>query len=74
MALGARMVAKVPPLEGEKEGTCFEKSSYVGLHSIYVVHTWSTMNYIHAVQTESSRSGHGIAMHIKACIKVRTFR
>ena len=31
------------------------------------------MNYIHAVQTESSRSGHGIAMHIKACIKVRTF-
>ena len=36
MALGARMVAKVPPLEGEKEGTCFEKSSYVVLHSIYL--------------------------------------
>lgn len=37
MALGVRMVAK-SHLQREEEGTCFEKSSYVGLHSIYLEH------------------------------------
>ena len=51
MALGARMVAKVPPLEGEKEGTCFEKSSYVVLHSIYLEH-YELFTYMQCRQSQ----------------------